>query len=336
LFLTPNPILVAQTSNLAYKYEYTKITDVRFVKGALDHTEWCATDFVETQATRKKEKITTSVFVNNHFKIETWFLEDSERPSWASPIQKITLDLLGVKSYKQDSSLGIFQSFNDTYNPYSEMYDSVVAGHTIGNLPKFPQFDQADLDTLRANGYQIQWQGNGDLWIILEEIHVLKIKSSVLEVENWFWSTETGDVLSTAYYQIVAGGDTLLRKSLTIDKLELCSGACIQREKKEVYIDYTYLNTAPTPRSEKLDAKQAILQVMAFPNPFKNFINLKANTVDEETFTVQIFNLQGSVVFQQMLNGNRNELDLAYLPSGCYTLSVLSARGTTHTKIIKI
>jgi Secretion system C-terminal sorting domain len=335
LTLSNSSSLIAQSTSLAYKYEYTKVTDVRFVKGALDHTVWCATDFAGTQAIRKKEKTTTSVFTNDHFKIDTWLLEDSERPSWTTPIEKITFDQTGIKSYKPGGALAAFQPFTNANDPYTEMYDSVAAGQEIGNLPKFPQYDHAVIDSFHAHGYQILWQGNGDLWIS-QEIHVIKIKPSVLQVENWYWSNETGDVLHTDYFQIVAGGDTLLRKSLTIDKIELCSGACIRREKKDVYIGYTYVNATPTPRSQEVDVTEQILQVLAYPNPFRDQIELKVNILGDEPYQVQLFNQQGTRIFDQTLLGERNVLDLAHLPSGCYALSIQSARGATRTKIVKI
>jgi hypothetical protein len=289
-------------AQVAYQIEYTKVTDVRYTKGLLDTSKWCSTDYVITQPGRKREKIVSEVLEDGNFSITTWHLEDTERPSWATKIEKTVFDQTGIRAFRSDHTSAAFQSFNTLSNPYQDMLDSQGDGQEIGALPLFPEYDQQLLDSFQANGYSVVWQANGDLWLVKPQIHTLKIMPSVQQVENWYSSSASGEVLNTQHFQLF-NGELTLRKSVTVDKVELCSGACIKRERKEQFVDYTNTNSwGNYAYKNSKPGNEQSPSILGYPNPFSDQIALQLSH-ENIPYTAQLIDLQDVLSIQAHLRG---------------------------------
>lgn len=72
--------------------------------------------------------------------------------------------------------------------------------------------------------------------------------------------------------------------------------------------------------------------VAIFPNPFKDFINIKCN-VDE--FNIKITSLQGNILINKQTNQTCESIDVSRLESGIYIIYVEGANLKSYQKIIK-
>jgi len=98
------------------------------------------------------------------------------------------------------------------------------------------------------------------------------------------------------------------------------------------------LTPAPNPPSEASSKSQDLLQekkedanvVTIFPNPTSELIKVDLSSYSSEINTsLRITDMQGKVVLQQGLKGNRiHEVQLPSLPSGTYLVNVLNEKGT--------
>jgi hypothetical protein len=327
-----NNFTLAQVPNLDYQYDYTKITDIKFTKGLLDSSIWCPTDYVDVQPVRFRERTITRVFTDNHFQIEKQNLQDSRLPDWSTPVAKTVYKQDGITAYKINGTIAAHQSYSpDGTDPYSDIQQGVAAGQIIGNLPKFTQYDQIPIDSFRNQGYQIIWQPNGDL-IISEEIHVIFVRPSVLQVEQYLFDMNLGEIITLADYQIV-NGDTLLRKTLTTDWLELCSGACIQRETREVYINYDHQQAQP--RSNRTENQILEQGFITYPNPFTSQLTIKPSD-PACAYTLAVYSQHGGLVYATKLIGQHTLSRLEELPSGSYQVVISTDHQTHRRSLIKL
>lgn len=77
--------------------------------------------------------------------------------------------------------------------------------------------------------------------------------------------------------------------------------------------------------------------IVVYPNPTKGKINITCSSLDEN-LTIEIYNLNGQLVFTELLNSNsdKNEIDLSALVQGFYFLKISSGKDNIHIqKIIK-
>jgi hypothetical protein len=79
-----------------------------------------------------------------------------------------------------------------------------------------------------------------------------------------------------------------------------------------------------------LYAKQNNLDVMIYPNPAKNKINIQYPE-NIKNHQIRLFNMFGQV----MLKTVANTVDVSKLPLGVYIVNIETERGTINQKIIK-
>lgn len=72
------------------------------------------------------------------------------------------------------------------------------------------------------------------------------------------------------------------------------------------------------------------LEAVFYPNPCANNLHL----IDSEISHVNIWNLQGKMIYEATINGETS-LDIEQLPKGIYTLNVQTPEGTTQHKLLK-
>ena len=76
-----------------------------------------------------------------------------------------------------------------------------------------------------------------------------------------------------------------------------------------------------------------------FPNPFRQDINISASTLPSDKATINIYNMLGSLVYQQKANATKGELltniDLNHLPPAIYVVRIISGEYTGVAKIEK-
>ncbi|MBC7552407.1 MAG: T9SS type A sorting domain-containing protein, partial [Taibaiella sp.] len=80
------------------------------------------------------------------------------------------------------------------------------------------------------------------------------------------------------------------------------------------------------------ESRAATISLDIFPNPAKDFFNIKMNTTVSETGTLTITNLLGENILQQALNTNEQVAIHLPLPHGLYFVSVSTANGRVTGK----
>jgi hypothetical protein len=130
------------------------------------------------------------------------------------------------------------------------------------------------------------------------------------------------------------------------------------------YVEYTYTFTAPTtdvyyfaihnstPNNPVAATTQAMLidlftvtQVLAtsevlnasfsvFPNPAKNVINI-SNTANATVSTIEITDMNGRTVKNQVMNATNGHVSVAELASGIYMMNITTDQGKLTKKIVK-
>lgn len=75
-------------------------------------------------------------------------------------------------------------------------------------------------------------------------------------------------------------------------------------------------------------------QVILFPNPVENILNISTN--DEETLLVRIFDLNGNVVQEEIILNGANMIDLSNLHRGLYIVDLSNGISNRLHKIVKM
>ncbi|MGK4568791.1 T9SS type A sorting domain-containing protein [Flavobacterium sp. 3HN19-14] len=91
-------------------------------------------------------------------------------------------------------------------------------------------------------------------------------------------------------------------------------------------------NSIACPSSLGVDDFAAAGEVIAYPNPLKNILNLSCNG---KITTVAIYNLLGQEVIAKFLNSDEGTIDVSNLPSGTYFVKVAAENLVKTIKVIK-
>lgn len=67
-----------------------------------------------------------------------------------------------------------------------------------------------------------------------------------------------------------------------------------------------------------------------FPNPFKNFLTIQNNSLDN--FTVKLFDVSGKLILNQSLSGVKTDIDVSSLKQGTYLVKVFDKHILLETK----
>lgn len=90
---------------------------------------------------------------------------------------------------------------------------------------------------------------------------------------------------------------------------------------KQVVVDNIEWTTYASKTTSTADVAKQETKVSVFPTPFENNLTIQAsNTLNE--VAVQIFDLNGRVVFNQAMNINQENINLSTLESGVYILKI--------------
>lgn len=83
-----------------------------------------------------------------------------------------------------------------------------------------------------------------------------------------------------------------------------------------------------------IDDETINLELSVYPNPTANYLTLKVDETDELIY--QLYNLQGKVIKNEIVNNNSTNIDLQGQPSATYFLAVLKNKQIVKTfKIVK-
>lgn len=79
------------------------------------------------------------------------------------------------------------------------------------------------------------------------------------------------------------------------------------------------------------------LQLVAYPNPMNDKLNVMLSLSSGEKYQLQVSNSKGALVYQKnhLFSGGLHNLDLSQWNEGMYTLKVTSNQGTRHIKVMK-
>lgn len=82
-----------------------------------------------------------------------------------------------------------------------------------------------------------------------------------------------------------------------------------------------------------VDDRTQVLDVRTYPNPTSDFVVVELLQSFEEDMRIQVIDLSGKVVVDQVARGNRELLNVQHLAGGIYTLRVSSDEGYYQSKI---
>ena len=79
-----------------------------------------------------------------------------------------------------------------------------------------------------------------------------------------------------------------------------------------------------------------IIQLDVYPNPVSDVVNVKLNTLNEDT-ELEIYNMLGKVVMKKSydFNAESYSIDISEFVAGVYILKVSSGKSTSYKKFIK-
>ena len=79
------------------------------------------------------------------------------------------------------------------------------------------------------------------------------------------------------------------------------------------------------------------LQLVAYPNPMNDKLNVMLSLSSGEKYQLQVINSKGALVYQKnhLFSNGLHNLDLSQWNEGMYTLKVTSNQGTRHIKVMK-
>lgn len=67
-------------------------------------------------------------------------------------------------------------------------------------------------------------------------------------------------------------------------------------------------------------------QLILYPNPAADFLNIKFDNFYLESFTVQLFDLSGKLVLSETLNDSQSSISIANIEDGCYVLKLINEK----------
>ena len=90
-------------------------------------------------------------------------------------------------------------------------------------------------------------------------------------------------------------------------------------------------------RVVRFDAVGNDMQLVAYPNPMSDELNVMLSLPSGEKYQLQVTNLQGALVHQKnhVFSSGLHTLDLSQWNSGVYIVEVISDRGSEHIKVMK-
>jgi len=90
-------------------------------------------------------------------------------------------------------------------------------------------------------------------------------------------------------------------------------------------------------RVVRFDAVGNDMQLVAYPNPMNDELNVMLSLPSGEKYQLQVTNLQGALVHQKnhVFSSGLHTLDLSQWNSGVYIVEVISDRGSEHIKVMK-
>ena len=90
-------------------------------------------------------------------------------------------------------------------------------------------------------------------------------------------------------------------------------------------------------RVVRFDAVGNDMQLVAYPNPMSDELNVMLSLPSGEKYQLQVTNLQGALVHQKnhVFSSGLHTLDLSQWNSRVYIVEVISDRGSEHIKVMK-
>ena len=90
-------------------------------------------------------------------------------------------------------------------------------------------------------------------------------------------------------------------------------------------------------RVVRFDAVGNDMQLVAYPNPMNDQLNVMVRLSPGENYQLQVTNLQGALIHQKnhVFSSGLHTLDLSLYNNGMYIISVLTEHGSAHTNVAK-
>lgn len=83
------------------------------------------------------------------------------------------------------------------------------------------------------------------------------------------------------------------------------------------------------------NVKGAIAKIQVYPNPVKDKLNVRTNSLDLLNSSIDIINMQGMVIKKLVVKSLQTTVDVSSLPAGVYTLRYLNSNGQQNIRINK-
>jgi len=75
------------------------------------------------------------------------------------------------------------------------------------------------------------------------------------------------------------------------------------------------------------ECKDNKFEISVYPNPATDFVNIKTDNVEFEDYTISVTDIEGSVLYNNKMNGNYHKVDLASLAGATFLLTIISLEG---------
>lgn len=86
---------------------------------------------------------------------------------------------------------------------------------------------------------------------------------------------------------------------------------------------------------QEISAELEDLDVKIYPNPTKGMLKVKVSGADAYTASLAIYNPQGKLIIEQVINKSINQVNLSNQPPGLYILKIIVGQNVSDWKIIK-
>ncbi|NML70441.1 T9SS type A sorting domain-containing protein [Chryseobacterium sp. RP-3-3] len=113
--------------------------------------------------------------------------------------------------------------------------------------------------------------------------------------------------------------------------LSMCVDNAQLNDLQNLYSDITFTTNCGSFLATN-DSKSNKIEIIASPNPVKDFIQLKS---EDKIKNIKIFDAQGRAIFQQSFNQDLIRIDLSAYPHGIYVLKIKTDKTEISKKIIK-
>lgn len=247
------------------------------------------------------------------------------------------------------TAANVLTEYTAANNPYGVAIDgqgNIFYSEFLGGRIKKRQLDGTTTDFVTGlqSPTSIAFDPNGNL-LVTESLNsqLLKISPAGIKTVLVTDLTDVRQIAVNTNGDIYVGGGILNRiyripngqtTASTFVTNQPCRGMAIKNN--ELYVSNVNANkilkiSLPLLNLDRFNIEN---NVSVFPNPLTNLISISFEK--EDLYTVEVYAIDGALVFKKVLNSVENIIDLEFLNSGIYLLKISDDKTSVTKKIIKV